>query len=113
MSEAGMTFLLSQLGYQSPGLVVCAVGVVLGLMWLRRSPLPAILALIGCGLMVVTSLGVAVVQALLFDRRANDIEFTRAMTAVAVLGSAGRAVGLGLLVAAAFVGRQRVLAPDD
>jgi hypothetical protein len=109
MDEAGTSFLLSQLGYQAPAMVVYLVAFILALVYMRRASTASILTLIGVSILVVAMIGVAGVQAWLIDsRQPNDREFARRMGVVGVAGSCVRAIGLGLLVAAVFVGRRAV-----
>jgi hypothetical protein len=112
MGEAGTSYLLSQLGYQAPALLVYLVAFILALVYMRRASMPCVLTLVGVGILVVTMLAVAVVQASLLDSRHADgrdpAEFARLMTIVGIAGSCVRAVGLGLLVAAIFAGRRSV-----
>jgi hypothetical protein len=113
MGEAGMSFLMSQLGYQAPALLVYLVAFVLALVFMGRAPTPSVLTMIGVGVLVIATVGVAVAQAWLLDnRQANDrdpAEFARLMGVVGMAGSCVRAIGLGLLVAAIFVGRRAVI----
>jgi hypothetical protein len=114
MGEAGTSFLLSQLGYQAPALLVYLIAFILALIYMGRASAPSVLTLIGVGVLVVTTIGVAVAQAWLIDsRQAHDrdpAEFGRLMGIVGIAGSCVRAIGLGLLVAAIFVGRHAVVA---
>jgi hypothetical protein len=47
MGEAAMSYLLSQLGYQAPMLLVYLVAFVLALVFMRRASFSCILTLIG------------------------------------------------------------------
>ncbi len=109
MGEAGTSYLLSQLGYQAPALLVYLAAFILALVYMSRSSMPCILTLVGVGILVITTLGLAVVQASLIDGReaGRDIaQFVRLQGIVGLAGSCVRAVGLGFLVAAIFVGRR-------
>jgi hypothetical protein len=110
MGELGTSYLLMQLSYQAPTLLVFSVAFVLALVYMRRASKPSILTLSGVGVLVVAAIGVAVIQASLVDSRQSgdrgDAEFTRLMEIVGIAGSGARAVGLGLLIAAIFVGRR-------
>jgi hypothetical protein len=113
MGEAGTLFLLSQLGYQAPSLLVYLVAFILAVVYRGRASTASVLTLIGVAILVVTTIGVAVSQAWLVDTRQDaaydQAEFARRMSVVGIAGSCGRAVGLGLLVAAIFVGRRAVV----
>jgi hypothetical protein len=109
MGEAGMAFLLSQLVYFAPVLVVYLVALVLALVFLRRARGAAILTALGAIVLAVSGVGVAVAQASLFEAQvAGDLaqaDFARQMRTLGIAGTCLHAVGLGLWVAAVFVGR--------
>jgi hypothetical protein len=110
MGKAGTSYLLSQLGYQAPSLLVYLVAFILALVYMRRASIPCILTLVGVGILVITTLGMAVMQASLIDSRqvyGGDSErFARLMGSIGLAGSYVRAAGLLFLVAAIFVGRR-------
>ena len=110
MGKAGTSYLLSQLGYQAPSLLVYLVAFILALVYMRRASIPCILTLVGIGILVITTLGMAVMQASLIDSRqvyGGDSErFARLMGSIGLAGSYVRAAGLLFLVAAIFVGRR-------
>jgi hypothetical protein len=110
MGKAGTSYLLSQLGYQAPALLVYLVAFILALVYMRRASIPCILTLVGVGILVITTLGMAVMQASLIDSRqvyGGDSErFARLMGSIGLAGSYVRAAGLLFLVAAIFVGRR-------
>jgi hypothetical protein len=110
MGKAGTSYLLSQLGYQAPALLVYLVAFILALVYMRRASIPCILTLVGVGILVITTLGMAVMQASLVDSRqvyGGDSErFARLMGIIGLAGSYVRAAGLLFLVAAIFVGRR-------
>ncbi|HEX6738331.1 MAG TPA: hypothetical protein VF310_08675, partial [Vicinamibacteria bacterium] len=102
-------FVLSQLAYQAPMLLVCLAGVVLGVTFLPRARTPALLALAGSGLWLVVSLAMVASNAYLMRMRLEG-NLSGAYSAswfgvVSVAGSLLHALALGLVVAAAFVGR--------
>lgn len=119
MEEPGMSFLWRQLAYQIPGLIVYLVGVILALVWFGRARGPAALCLLGCGLLILTALAVSGIQAYFFQQRFEaglpDQRMAQAMNVVAVAGNIVRAVGIGLVIAAVFVGRrvERRHPPND
>jgi hypothetical protein len=110
MGKSGMSYLLSQLGYQAPALLVYLVAFILALVYMRRSAMPCILTLVGVGILVISTLGVAVMQASLIDShqvyRRDAAEVSRLMGIIGLAGSCLRAAGLLFLVAAIFVGRR-------
>ena len=110
MGKVGTSHLLSQLGYQAPSLLVYLVAFILALVYMRRSAMPCILTLVGVGILVISTLGVAVMQASLIDShqvyRRDAAEVSRLMGIIGLDGSCLRAAGLLFLVAAIFVGRR-------
>ena len=114
MGGASTSYLLSQLGYQAPALLVYLAAIVLALVFMGRATAPCILTLIGAGILIAISFGVSVLQAFLIESqqtgRGNAAETARLLGLIGFVGSCGRAVGLGALVAAIFVDRRA--APD-
>ena len=110
MGKAGTSYLLSQLGFRAPALFVYLVAFILALVYMRRASIPCILTLVGVGILVITTLGMAVMQAYLIESRqvyGGDSErFALLMGSIGLAGSCVRAAGLSFLVAAIFVGRR-------
>ena len=110
MGKAGTSYLLSQLGYQAPALLVYLVAFILALVYMRRASIPCTLTLVGVGILVITTLGMVVLQASLIDSRqvygGDPSEVSRRMEIIGLAGSYFRAAGLLFLVAAIFVGRR-------
>jgi hypothetical protein len=110
MGKAGTSYLLSQLSFQAPALFVCLVAFILALVYMRRASIPCILTLVGVGILVITTLGMAVMQASLIDNRqafwGDSERVARLMGIIGLAGSYVRAAGLSFLVAAIFVGRR-------
>jgi hypothetical protein len=103
---------LTQLAGQAPVLLAYLVGMILALVFWRRSPGPCVLTLVATGLL----LGTTLVQSFLFlylIRAREDFGWTEEryrwmLSANALVGSVIRAVAFGLLLAAVFVGRKGV-----
>ena len=106
MSSAGTSFLITQLGYQAPALLVYLGAAVLAFVYMSRATTPSVLTLIGAGTLVATAIGTAVLQAFLIG--AQSSEMPKLMPMIGVISSCVSAVGLGFLVAAIFVGRDPV-----
>jgi len=113
MSRESTTYLLSNLGSQVPALLVLALATVLAFLFLRRAFLASLLTLAGVAVMVVTKIGVALLQSNLFEARQTgdhgSEEFGRMMALIGFTGSCVHAIGLALLVAAIFVGRAKTV----
>lgn len=103
-----MMYLMSQLGSQAPAFLVYLIAFVLALVYMRRATMPSILTLVGVGILVVTTIGVAVVQAWLINNR-DGASLSSLMGILVVASSCIRAIGLGLLVSAIFVGRRPMI----
>ena len=110
MGKVGTSYLLTQLGYQAPALLVYLVAFILALVYMRRASMPCILTLVGVGILVITTLGMAVMQASLFDSRqaygGNSERIAQLSGSIGLAGSYVRAVGLFFLVVAIFVDRR-------
>jgi hypothetical protein len=109
MGEPGTEYLLSRLAYLAPVLVVYLVALALAFVFLRRARGAAVLTMLGAIVLTVSAVGVVVVQASLFEAQvAGDLTnaaFARRMQTLGIAGTCLHAVGLGLWVAAIFVGR--------
>lgn len=104
MQGSGMSFLMTQLGYQFPALLVYCIAFVLGLAYVGRAPLASILTLVGAGITVMTMIATAVAQSYLIGNQMGGPGMSL-MTTVGITSSIVRAIGQSLLVAAIFVGR--------
>ena len=100
-------YFLSQLANQGPVLFVYLVAGYFSIMYLGRARLPSILTLIGVIILLATTFGVTAAQAYLLVNR-TDASILQIFNIISLVGSCLRAVGLGLLVAAIFVGRNKV-----
>lgn len=103
MNDRGIQFLTSQLPYHGPALFVYFVAGVLSLIYMSRMTLPALLTLAGVVTMTIATFLSVGMQAFLLQTQSPAIGKT--MMVVGIVGSCLRAVGLGLVVAAVFVGR--------
>jgi hypothetical protein len=107
----GDSILVQQLVGQIPQLAVYLVGMVLAVVFWGRASGPAIMTVLGCGVLITTTLVMAFVSASMFERlREGNMpheQFARAMRAIALVGSAARAGGLLLVLIAVFMGRKR------
>jgi cell division protein FtsW (lipid II flippase) len=125
MRESVNEMLKQQLTYQSPTLAVCLVACVLALVFviLGRGRVPAALALAGALVLAVAIIIQAVVQANAFEaylaameqgeRRDAGLRYSEQLRDIGIAGGCGRGLGLGLMVAAIFVGRgSRVARPE-
>lgn len=116
MFDSGASFMLSQIGYQLPALVVYLVAGAAALMFLGRARVPSLLTLAGVGVLLLAAIGVTGLQAYLFHSfqqgQRDPATYGRLMQSIGITGSVVRAAGLLLLVAAIFVDRRVPQAPD-
>lgn len=103
MADQVMRFLVTQLSYHVPVLLVCLVAGIFSVIYLGRMPVPAMLTLAGAGTMTFAIVLAAGAQTILLQDRSPNMA-TRMMVFAIICGFL-RAVGLGLVVAAVFVGR--------
>jgi hypothetical protein len=104
-----------QLAGQAPVLLVYLVGMILAVVFWRRCPGPSALTLAATALLLVTAL-VQTLLVLYLTRARMELGWSNATYAAvwsanALAGSVIRAVALGLLLAAVFLGRKGVPRP--
>ena len=116
MFDSGMSFMLSQVGYQLPAIVVYLVAGVAAVTFLGRARVPSLLTLAGVGVLLLAAFGITGLQAYLFHSfqqgQRDPATYGRLMQITGMMGSFVRAAGLLLLVAAIFVDRRAPQAPD-
>jgi len=114
MNQTYFGMLLSQLLTQTPLLLVYFLGVILCAVWWRRAPTAAMLALAGCALLLLTTIGFAWVQNQMIQSRMSSgttaQAYAQSLMWVSIGSSIFRAAGMGLLLAAVFAGRPRLAA---
>jgi hypothetical protein len=107
----GDSILLQQLIPQIPLLMVYLAGMVLAVVFWGRASGPAIMTVLGCGVLITTTLVMAFVYSSMFERlregNMTNEQFAQTMRAIGMVGSAGRAGGLLLIIIAVFTGRTR------
>jgi hypothetical protein len=108
MMDSRLDFVVSQLIYYGAPLALYAVGIVLGLAFLRRYPAAAGLVLGACGLMLVATVAIAGVSWYVFEiqESGSSMRYASLMSWVGMAGSLVRVAALAMLLAAAFVGRR-------
>jgi hypothetical protein len=104
------SYVLQQLGYATPLLIVYLVGIALAGIFVRKYPLPAMLTLAGCVILSVNVVGIAITQGYLIIARVQSgwsgPEYSQMTMIISAIGAIVRALGSALLVAAIFVGRK-------
>ena len=103
------SFLIQQLAYAGPLIVVYLVGLVLAAIFIKKYPGPAILTLLATIILLGNIFGVAFAQGYFLRARLGSggsmVSYSTMMSAVSIIGSIVRAVGSALLLGAVFVGR--------
>jgi len=99
-----LTYFLSAIGSQGPVLFVYLVAGYFSIIYMSRAKLPSMLTLIGVIILLATTFGVTAAQSYLLVNR-TDATIPQLFQIITVVGGCMRAVGLGLFVAAIFVGR--------
>ena len=103
-------YLTQQLGYVGPVLVVYLVGMILSIIFIRKYPLAAILALAATLILFGAAIGITMAQGYLIRARIESAwslaQYGNMQAIVSVIGTALRTLGSALLIAAVFTGRK-------
>jgi hypothetical protein len=95
---------IRQLAFQAPMIIVCAVGLVLAVIWFQRAPLPFALMGVATFLLLVMTLTQPIAQARLEawhreDRGGHELdEFAFKLLIIGLFSNVVRAAAVGLLV---------------
>ncbi len=103
-------YVLQQLGYATPMLIVCLVGIILAAVFVRKFPFPAMLTLAGCVILFLNIFAITMTQGYFIQARVESgwsaAQFSQLTMIVSAIGAIVRALGTALLVAAIFIGRK-------
>jgi hypothetical protein len=110
----GTPIVFQQLLYQSPLLLVYLVGLIVAMVMFSRCPRAAMLTIIGTGTLLFVAIGMVVLQTYLISARntGGGITMQNYSTIIMtsnVIANILRAIAMGLIIAAVFVGRKVVL----
>ena len=107
------SFLIQQLAYSGPVIVVYLVGLVLAVIFIKKYPVPAILTLLAIIILLGNIFGIAFAQAYFIRARLGGsmASYSTMMSVVSIIGSIMRALGAALLLAAVFAGRKSQTVP--
>ena len=112
MNNTQWPMIFSQLAGQAPTLLVYLVGLVLAGVWWRRAPKAALFAMMGCGILLLTTVGTTFGYAYVVNTRGAGptpaTTISQIMFVIAIVGSVLRAAGIALLLAGVFAGRPRL-----
>jgi hypothetical protein len=111
MDEPLVHYLVTQLGYTLPSILVYLVGFVLAIINIRRAPVPAVLTLVSVGLMFLATLATVALQAYVIHTHRISAGPGNLMSLVGVGGACARAAGVLMLVIAVFLGRKSPVDP--
>lgn len=106
MAGPNWSYLLAQLNNHGPVFLVYTVAFVVALVNLGRMWVPALLTIAGVGVLAITTIALIGCQHYLMSSQPAEWQYW--MGLLGLLGSCLRAVGMGLLVAAIFVGRNPI-----
>ena len=98
-----MSYFFAQLPYLAVQVAVDGGGIVLALSYMNRAKRPAMFVLGGCVILLATTLITSLITGMLIGGRPGNV--AAILGPVNILGNLLRAVGIGLLFAAAFVDR--------
>lgn len=107
MYQSILPYLVQQLIYQSPLLLVCVIGAFLSLAY-RHIGTPAILLLIGCVLLLLTAVTGAAAQSYLIEHYSEGWGRYGFMS-TGILIAVGKATGIAFIICAALAGRGQSL----
>ena len=111
VENSSLDYFGRQMLYQTPTLLAALLGVVLSLIFIRRHKLPAFLALLGSGTVIISSLIVTITQAYFFSAMYSSLSTTSHVygqfaNIVGWIGAIVRGLSITLLVVAIFIGRK-------
>jgi hypothetical protein len=110
MNNPTTSYLFQQLAYSAPQLIVYVLGIILAAIFIRKYPGPALLTLLATIILLVTTLGLALAQGsimrLRFESGWTITQYSQVMSVLSIVASILRALGLAVLLAAVFFGRQ-------
>ena len=111
-----LSAVLSQLAVQAPVMIALAVGIILALVYLGRCPGPSVCALIACTVLLLSGVGLTLVQNYVIQNQARygrtTMDVSRILMVVGIVGCVIRAGAYGLLLAAVFMGRSPAIGYD-
>ena len=109
-SSPFFNMLWSQLLYQLPHVLVALVGMILGLIFWRRSPAACLFALLGCGILFLVGVTWPFLNAWSFsshmDRGWSAVRYGQVMAVIGGVGTVLSTIGQILVLVAVFVGRR-------
>lgn len=104
------TYVLQQLGYGSPLLIVYLIGIILAAVFVRKYPFPAMLTLAGTAILFINVIAIALVQGYFIRARIESgwsaAQYLQITMIISAISGLVRAIGTALLIAAIFVGRK-------
>jgi hypothetical protein len=113
MSNSANPYLINLL-YQSPSLLVYMGGLILAVVFWRRQPRAAGLAMIATILLLVTSVAQSVgTQWLMYARSGDGRQLGPMLWQISLIGGIVRAIATACLIAAVFVDRGAAQRPNE
>jgi hypothetical protein len=108
---SNLNFFTQQMLYQTPTLLAALVGVILSLINLKRYRVPAFLALLGSGTVIISSLIVTIAQGYFLSARFSSLAMTsqtyvQLANVIGWIGAFVKGLAIALLIVAIFIGRK-------
>jgi hypothetical protein len=111
MNTGTLSYIGQQLLYQMPVTLVALVGLILSLVFLGRSKVPAILTLLAMVILLVSSVLVTLIRAYSLTARIeygwSGASYGYFLSAMSLVDAVSRGLGICLLLGAVFIGRKR------
>jgi len=116
MGPSAWSYFTQQMLYQAPTILVAIIGIVLSIVFMKRSKVPAFVAIFGCGTVIFGSLVVTITQSYFFSARFSSFAITstsyvQLANIISWLGAFIRAFAILVLIVAIFIGRKTPPAP--
>jgi hypothetical protein len=109
MIDPSVKFLLGQLAYQSPTLLVYLAGVLLAILFMPRHRNASILTLLGFGLLLATAIAGIGLQSYIVQQHTDGVmkveQFAQLSASLGICTNVLRAAGMAMVLAAVFAGR--------
>jgi hypothetical protein len=111
MGPSALSYFTQQMLYQAPTILVAIIGIVLSIVFMKRSKVPAFVAIFGCATVIFGSVVVTITQAYFFSARFSSFAMTstgyvQLANVISWLGAFIRAFAILVLIVAIFIGRK-------
>ncbi|MDP7018397.1 MAG: hypothetical protein QGG36_21510 [Pirellulaceae bacterium] len=107
--QPGLSFFLQSILFQAPYILICLVGILASLLFMRRCTSASILCAIGLLVLATTVVGSTAIRSVIVESLASGGRSPGAgnpMLFIYIVASVFRAIGMIMIIAAVFVGRR-------